>query len=59
MGIEDTLDTYAAQQGWDENSQIIQLVGYLEMCIEAECAPSVEHFNAYLMRCAEEENAPV
>jgi hypothetical protein len=48
--VEDILDSYAIQQGWDEESKIIHLVGYLEFCVERQCAPDADDFTAYLAR---------
>jgi hypothetical protein len=52
--IHRALVEISAEQGWNEESQIIHLCGYL-----TSISNPVPHFREYLQTCADEENADV
>lgn len=56
--ISNALYNVSGQQGWDDNSRIIMLDGFLEELV-ASGKTTVQEFRDYLETCAREENEAI
>ncbi len=55
--MNDILEKYSVEQGWDAQSEGALLMGYIIHCVAENVVPDEISFAAYLTEAAEEENS--